>query len=370
MSQNPKKKNKRQSPGGGAALGILLALLLAAAMGGVSYGVYRLLYKAPTRSDPAPTQAPVVTPAPEQSTAAPMFTPEPTPLHVHLWKEATCTEPRTCQSCGEIDGEPLGHEPSEADYWTPSRCLRCGEELSPPVTPDFELHEMNVNMDQNMTMNYYTVCANDPSKVTVGQAVISRYSVMKSSKKIASIMGNNWVLPEKEGYEWRFLELEILFNDYNAQYFGFNIRETMENYYEMADHSVKPDFNALLPTPDPNATPTPTPNPLQVISEDHNNATHVYTQDALWVEENCWYEYNFVVEYQGQSYICTRVYDGALSGWEQGSNTFHYATAVQVPVGFDGCVFCLYDARHGMAPADWHYFYEAADQNTLYFRLS
>ena len=369
MSQNPKKKKKRNSRGGGTALALLLIVLLAAAMGGISYGVYRLLYK--PAANPAPSsQAPAATAAPDQPSAAPLFTPEPTPLHVHLWKEATCTEPRTCQSCGETDGEPLGHEPSQADYWTASRCLRCGEELSPPLTPDFEAHDLVINTESGTTMNYYTVCANDESKVTIGQATINRYSVFKSNNKITSIPGKTWSLPEKEGYEWRFLDLEIVFNDYNAQYYGFNIKETVEDYYTLVDHSLKPDFNAVLTAENPDATPTPTPNPLQVVdTQEHNNATVSFTDDVLWVEERGWYESHFIVKYLGRSYICTRVTDGALSGWDQGTNVFHYATAVQVPKGYDGCVFCLYDARHGAPGEDWQYFYEAADQNTLCFRM-
>ena len=35
----------------------------------------------------------------------------------------------------------------------------------------------------------------------------------------------------------------------------------------------------------------------------------------------------------------------------------------------DGCVFCLYDARYGVAPDDWQHFYDIADDHTLYFRM-
>ncbi|MBQ7956295.1 MAG: hypothetical protein IJ282_11205 [Lachnospiraceae bacterium] len=34
--------------------------------------------------------------------------------HEHEWERATCTEPRTCISCGETDGEPKGHDWIEA----------------------------------------------------------------------------------------------------------------------------------------------------------------------------------------------------------------------------------------------------------------
>lgn len=44
----------------------------------------------------------------------------------HEWKEATCTEPRTCILCDEIEGEPLGHTWEEATCTTPKTCDVCG----------------------------------------------------------------------------------------------------------------------------------------------------------------------------------------------------------------------------------------------------
>ena len=37
----------------------------------------------------------------------------------HEWKEATCTEPKTCSKCGETDGEVLGHNWQEATCTDP-----------------------------------------------------------------------------------------------------------------------------------------------------------------------------------------------------------------------------------------------------------
>lgn len=47
--------------------------------------------------------------------------------HEHEWIEATCTEPKTCASCGETEGEPLGHDWVEATCTEPKTCTRCGE---------------------------------------------------------------------------------------------------------------------------------------------------------------------------------------------------------------------------------------------------
>ncbi|MBR0373432.1 MAG: hypothetical protein IJH91_02755 [Mogibacterium sp.] len=49
-----------------------------------------------------------------------------TACHKHTWKEATCTEPKTCTECDETEGEPLGHDWVEATCTTPKTCSRCG----------------------------------------------------------------------------------------------------------------------------------------------------------------------------------------------------------------------------------------------------
>ena len=56
---------------------------------------------------------------------------EPTPTlppqsaHTHVWRDATCMAPQTC-SCGQEQGEPLGHEWIPGDCETPDTCSRCG----------------------------------------------------------------------------------------------------------------------------------------------------------------------------------------------------------------------------------------------------
>ncbi|MBR1530080.1 MAG: hypothetical protein IJ642_12405 [Oscillospiraceae bacterium] len=43
------------------------------------------------------------------------------------WIEATCTEPKTCAKCGEIEGSSLGHTWKSADCLHPKICTVCGE---------------------------------------------------------------------------------------------------------------------------------------------------------------------------------------------------------------------------------------------------
>lgn len=56
-----------------------------------------------------------------------------TACHEHTWKEATCTEPKTCSECGETEGEALGHEWKDATCKVAKTCERCGETEGEPL---------------------------------------------------------------------------------------------------------------------------------------------------------------------------------------------------------------------------------------------
>ena len=45
----------------------------------------------------------------------------------HSWEEAACTEPKTCSVCGETEGEALGHSWEEATCTEPKTCSVCRE---------------------------------------------------------------------------------------------------------------------------------------------------------------------------------------------------------------------------------------------------
>lgn len=50
-------------------------------------------------------------------------------VHVHSWKSATCTTPRTCTACGETEGTSLGHNWKDSDCTNPKTCSRCGKTM-------------------------------------------------------------------------------------------------------------------------------------------------------------------------------------------------------------------------------------------------
>ncbi len=56
----------------------------------------------------------------------------------HDWEEATCTEPKTCKTCGETEGEALGHDWEEATCTEPKTCKNCGETEGEALGHDWE----------------------------------------------------------------------------------------------------------------------------------------------------------------------------------------------------------------------------------------
>ena len=58
--------------------------------------------------------------------------------HQHTWKDATCTEPKTCTECGATEGEPLGHDWKDATCTEPKTCSRCGAAEGEPLGHDWK----------------------------------------------------------------------------------------------------------------------------------------------------------------------------------------------------------------------------------------
>lgn len=71
----------------------------------------------PTTANPYPT-----TPVHNSAATVPTTT---TPAHTHTWADATCTIPKTCNTCGATDGSPTGHDWDEATCMTPKTCKTC-----------------------------------------------------------------------------------------------------------------------------------------------------------------------------------------------------------------------------------------------------
>lgn len=50
-----------------------------------------------------------------------------TACHEHTWKEATCTDPKTCTVCGKAEGKPLEHSSANVTCTQDGTCDLCGQ---------------------------------------------------------------------------------------------------------------------------------------------------------------------------------------------------------------------------------------------------
>ena len=195
----------------------------------------------------------------------------------HEWKEATCSAPKTCSVCGETEGESLEHTLTEANYQQASICSVCGDTVGEPLKAYFEEYELTEYLvEQNKEYDYIGTCAESDSHTTVGKAVFCNYRTYAS----------DGIHPKKEGYEWKSVDVSIEFADENANSYGPNVFAYIDDYYD----------------------------------------------DVRWCDED-------VINYYGVDYTeCIYTTDNTLrwSEWENNKTTFYATFSVQVPIGYDG----------------------------------
>lgn len=92
----------------------------------------------PSDTEPAETNPPVTKPTepslrptepetePTQPSAEPTEPAATEPVHIHTWENATCTNPKTCTTCGATEGSANGHDWMAATCNEPKTCNSCG----------------------------------------------------------------------------------------------------------------------------------------------------------------------------------------------------------------------------------------------------
>lgn len=63
----------------------------------------------------------------------------------HNWVEATCTEPKHCTKCGEIEGEALGHTTVSG------KCDRCGQNVTLSLGSSFDFDDLTITIGDSYT---------------------------------------------------------------------------------------------------------------------------------------------------------------------------------------------------------------------------
>ena len=56
----------------------------------------------------------------------------------HSWKAATCTEPKTCLDCKATEGEVKDHAWEDATCSSPKKCANCGEAVGDPISHEWQ----------------------------------------------------------------------------------------------------------------------------------------------------------------------------------------------------------------------------------------
>ena len=56
----------------------------------------------------------------------------------HTWTDASCTTPKTCSTCGTTEGKPLAHEMTVATCTAPAKCALCGASDGEPLAHSYE----------------------------------------------------------------------------------------------------------------------------------------------------------------------------------------------------------------------------------------
>lgn len=68
----------------------------------------------------------------------------------HTWADATCTEAKKCSACGATEGEALGHKLTEATYQQPVTCTVCGKtegDVLPPTASAEDIAALQAKVD-------------------------------------------------------------------------------------------------------------------------------------------------------------------------------------------------------------------------------
>ncbi|MBR4290821.1 MAG: hypothetical protein IKT52_09300 [Oscillospiraceae bacterium] len=193
-----------------------------------------------------------------------------------------------------------------------------------PVVSEMQQAGFTEFMEEWVAYPYTTICSEDETAVTTGEATVIAYEIFESEEGY----------PGREGYEWRVASIEVRFFDENAQKYGAYPFYRHENYYnvKLYDQSI----------------------------EELNESEEYYAQTAL-----CTY-------YEQEVEIYLRIRD-SWSSWRKDSSGndecyYNIEFAFQVPIGYDGAVVGLEDGSYEY-PED-SYITDCDPSYSLLFRLN
>ena len=102
----------------------------------------------------------------------------------HDWKEATCTEEKVCKICEEVGAEALGHDWKEATCTEPKTCSRCQLTTGTTISHTVESWEI------------VTPSTCSETGVKTGTCVVCSGSITEDAEKLEHTLGD-WVVTKK-----------------------------------------------------------------------------------------------------------------------------------------------------------------------------
>ena len=229
----------------------------------------------------------------------------------HSWTEATCKEPKHCSVCGETEGNALDHILTEANYQQPATCEVWGESVGEPLQSDFDKNGLSCNVQEDIAHDFILPCSVDSNYTTSGEITFSDYEVFSSDDTHESL----------DGYEWRTVTYTYVFDDENANLYGWkDLQVAITDYYNMQ------------------------------LLDDSFGDNNTFTVNFNGIDYT---EAKFELEYLQNEWN-----DNGYIGKDQ--------IFVRVPVGYDGIVYFVYDQSGDYA----NDIDKLRDSNTASFRLN
>ena len=230
----------------------------------------------------------------------------------HSWTEATCTLPKICSVCGAMQGSPLGHKATEPDYQHPGICSICGEVLSPALEPDFIKYGFDRFCELYNNYEYRTICDNGIDETT------GRFRILSYRTRPSGIAG----------YEEKVVDVEIRFTDAISRKYGVTPLMVFDDYYD-----------------------TRLMNDTCNVDEDGVVSWDIHWNGAI---EKCYFYSEGHVDHLSDA------------------TTYTYIYRFQIPEGYDGVVIGATRPIGGLQDGDrrFNYFYDFCDEDSLFFRLT
>lgn len=227
----------------------------------------------------------------------------------HSLTEATCTAPETCSRCNATVGQPLEHTwVGEATLYAGPVCTVCGTE-GDPLPGYFAQNGLVPNIFPGQETDYITNTYVRPDLNTTGRFFASELWIVESDDTHRA----------KKGYEWRCVDISIIFSDNFSGLYGSNVCCARADYYQ--DQELHP----------------------------------------MKKQER------FAVTYNGKEYRCLATFENAGFYYTDSSNVFQMTCYAQVPIGYDGVVLAFH---HGSIDIDGMHLQEVGDENMLLLRMA